>query len=83
MTKTAIALAAAVIGGLAVQVVQPAQAQQAGFGAPLAVASSTVGSTSHAWIVDAGTRSIIHCRADGGTNRTCEAMPLPGPVARR
>ncbi|MCA3254585.1 MAG: hypothetical protein INF91_03085 [Alphaproteobacteria bacterium] len=83
MTKAALAVTAALISAAAVQTLQPVRAQSAGQPAPFAVAATTVGSTSHAWIVDAGTRSIVHCRADNAATRACEAMPLPGPVARR
>jgi hypothetical protein len=83
MTRAALAVTAALIGAAAVLTLQPVRAQQAGQPAAFAVAATTVGSASHAWIVDAGTRSIVHCRADNATTRVCEAMPLPGPVARR
>jgi len=83
MSKAAFAVVAALAGAALVQTLQPVRAQQAGMPSQLAVAATTVGTVSHAWIVDAGTRSIVHCRADNATARTCEAMPLPGPVARR
>lgn len=76
----AICLALGAAGALAVQD-RPAEAQSFGVGGggPLHIASSSVGSASHAWAIDPRTSLVIHCVSSGAKAEfECESQPLPG-----
>ncbi len=76
--------AAAALGAAALGLAQlggQARAQSA-LPSAVQVATTTVGATSHAWIVDPGTRQIIFCRADNASLRECHAMAMPDAARR-
>ena len=56
-----------------------AQSFGVGGGGPLHIASSGVGSVSHAWAIDPRTSLVIHCVSSGAKAEfQCETQPLPG-----